>query len=69
MSSYQRRSTRARSSALFARQLTKARLAASIARRVSTAVASGTVLTSAPVAGLRTCRTAPLSALTHWPSI
>jgi hypothetical protein len=62
-------STRARASALCARQLGPARLAASIARRVSIAPALGTEPSASLVAGLLTNMVAPLSAPTHWPSI
>jgi hypothetical protein len=52
--SYQRRSTAARSFAVFLRHSGKARFAASIALRVSAPPNFGTVPTISPVAGLST---------------
>src|SRR6184192_2338050 len=66
-SSYQRRSTAARSLAVSAAHAGNAWLAASMARRVSAAPISGTVPIGSRVAGFTTWCVAPLMASTHLP--
>ncbi len=67
--SYQRRSTCARSFAVFARQAGWAASAASIARRVSAAPQRGSSASSSPVAGFSTSNVSPESASTQSPSM
>src|SRR4030095_5581781 len=69
MSSYQRRTTAARSFAVFLRQAGSARSAASIAARVSAAPHLGTVPMISAVAGLSTLIVAPDRASVHAPSM
>jgi hypothetical protein len=68
ISSYQRRSTAARSFAVLACHAGKAAAAAAIARAVSAAVISGTSASLPPLAGSLTAKLRPSSAASQRPS-